>query len=173
MRLNGARTVADTSRTKPRTTDAPKPPRHDAAAMRRLVEGRHHDPHSVLGAHPATVDGQQGLVVRAMHPAAIAAELLVDGGSHQMSHDQGVFGAFVPGAKLPLRYRVRFHFADRNVWERDDPYRFAPTIGDVDLHLFNEGTHRRLWEKLGAHAITWDGVPGVAFAVWAPTAQRV
>jgi 1,4-alpha-glucan branching enzyme len=50
---------------------------------------------------------------------------------------------------------------------------FAPTIGDVDLHLFNEGTHRRLWDILGAHPRTIDGVDGVAFAVWAPNADRV
>lgn len=50
---------------------------------------------------------------------------------------------------------------------------FSPTLGEVDLHLFNEGTHRRLWEKLGAHPIEHEGVDGVAFAVWAPTARRV
>ncbi|CAA9298554.1 MAG: GH13_9 / GH13_8 / GH13 / GH13_10 / CBM48 [uncultured Gemmatimonadaceae bacterium] len=43
----------------------------------------------------------------------------------------------------------------------------------MDLHLFNEGTHRRLWEKLGAHRRTVDGVDGVSFAVWAPNARGV
>ncbi|MGH7632341.1 MAG: 1,4-alpha-glucan branching protein GlgB, partial [Gemmatimonadaceae bacterium] len=52
-------------------------------------------------------------------------------------------------------------------------YRFLPTVGDLDLHLFNEGTHRRLWETLGAHARTVDGVAGTSFAVWAPNARRV
>jgi len=42
-------------------------------------------------------------------------------------------------------------------------------LGDADLHLFNEGTHRRLWEKLGAHPR--DG--GTWFGVWAPSAQHV
>ena len=42
----------------------------------------------------------------------------------------------------------------------DDPYRFLPTIGDVDLHLFNEGRHEELWEKLGAHVRDVDGVAG-------------
>ncbi|MFN2526977.1 MAG: 1,4-alpha-glucan branching protein GlgB [Actinomycetota bacterium] len=46
-------------------------------------------------------------------------------------------------------------------------------LGDVDLHLAGEGTHRRLWEKLGAHVETHDGVAGVAFAVWAPNARSV
>jgi 1,4-alpha-glucan branching enzyme len=72
-----------------------------------------------------------------------------------------------------LRYRLRFHFADGASWEHADPYRFLPTLGDVDLHLFGEGTHRRLWEKLGARQIEIDGEIGVAFAVWAPNAERV
>ncbi|HEX4931882.1 MAG TPA: alpha-amylase family glycosyl hydrolase, partial [Gemmatimonadaceae bacterium] len=85
----------------------------------------------------------------------------------------GLFGAFLPGVEPPLPYRVRFHFGGDGAWERDDPYRFLPTIGDVDLHLFNEGTHRRLWTKLGAHPMVHEGVHGTAFAVWAPNARRV
>jgi 1,4-alpha-glucan branching enzyme len=46
-------------------------------------------------------------------------------------------------------------------------------IGDQDLHLFNEGTHLRLWEVLGAHPTEADGVPGTHFAVWAPNAREV
>ena len=52
--------------------------RADNGAVRRLLEGRHHDPHSVLGAHPATVDGRAGVLVRAMHPSATRVELLRD-----------------------------------------------------------------------------------------------
>ena len=58
-----------------------------------------------------------------------------------------------------------------------DPYRFLPTLGEIDLHLFGEGRHERLWEVLGAHRrsfTTPDGVvEGVSFAVWAPNAQGV
>ncbi|MFW5921482.1 MAG: alpha-amylase family glycosyl hydrolase, partial [Polyangiales bacterium] len=46
-------------------------------------------------------------------------------------------------------------------------------LGDVDLHLFNEGTHLRLYEKLGAHPTTIDGTSGTHFAVWAPNAREV
>jgi 1,4-alpha-glucan branching enzyme len=110
-----------------------------------------------------------------MHPDATGVELLVDG--HEalpMEREMGaLFSVFVPEATLPMRYRVRFHFAGGASWERDDPYRFLPTIGEVDAHLFAEGTHRRLWEKLGAHVRTIDGTRGVAFAVWAPNARRV
>jgi 1,4-alpha-glucan branching enzyme len=132
--------------------------------------GRHHDPHSILGAHPE----EGGVVVRVLHHAAATADVIVDGVAHEMARvEGGLFEAVVRGAALPLRYRIRLRLGDGTSWERDDPYRFAPTLGAIDLHLFGEGTHRRLWEKLGAHAATMDGVDGVAFAVWAPTAQRV
>jgi 1,4-alpha-glucan branching enzyme len=151
------------------------PLRGNAGEIARLVRGRHHDPHAILGAHPFELNGEHGVVVRTMHPAATTAELLLpDGTSHPLQPvGDGVFAVFLARATMPLRYRLRLGFADGQRWEHDDPYRFPPTLGDMDLHLFNEGTHRRLWEKLGAHPATVDGVSGVAFAVWAPTAQRV
>ena len=61
-----------------------------------------------------------------------------------------------------MKYRLRFNYADGRKWERRDPYRFLPTLGDVDLHLFNEGTHRELWKKLGAHPRGWTASPASA-----------
>ncbi len=49
----------------------------------------------------------------------------------------------------------------------------GPLLGELDLYLFGEGNHRRLYDKLGAHPIAVDGVEGVTFAVWAPNARRV
>ena len=144
--------------------------------VRRLCSGEHSHPHDVLGAHPVMVSGKNGVVVRTHHPDATGAELLLaDGSTHAMLTvgDGGIFAAFVPGAVLPLAYRLRFHFGPHVAWERADPYRFLPTIGDLDLHLFNEGTHRALWKCMGAHPRCLDGVDGVSFAVWAPGAQRV
>jgi 1,4-alpha-glucan branching enzyme len=168
-RDGGARGSAGRAR-----TGSQGPPLPDLEELRRLLAGEHGDPHSILGAHPMGRGGK-GIVVRAMHPAATSADcVLEDGGSVPMqSLGGGVFHAGLPDATFPIRYRVRFHFPDGGSWERGEPYRFAPTLGDVDLHLFNEGTHRRLWEKLGAHPMTMDGVDGVAFAVWAPNARRV
>ena len=48
-----------------------------------------------------------------------------------------------------------------------------PILGDLDVYLLCEGTHLRLYEVLGAHVRTFDGVSGTAFAVWAPNARRV
>ena len=57
--------------------------------------------------------------------------------------------------------------------ELEDPYRFPPVLGDVDMHLLAEGTHLKIYERLGAQLIEIDGVKGVSFAVWAPNARRV
>jgi 1,4-alpha-glucan branching enzyme len=52
-------------------------------------------------------------------------------------------------------------------------HEFSPTLGDIDLHLFGEGRHEHVYEKLGAHAVTHERKRGVAFAVWAPDATNV
>jgi len=147
--------------------------RIDRGDMQRLVAGEHHNPHSVLGAHPGPEGG--GVVVRAFHPDATDVDLLLsDKKSVPMERiEGGLFGVYLPTAKLPIAYRLRFQFAGGGKWEREDPYRFLPTIGDMDLHLFNEGTHKQLWHVLGAHVRRMDEVDGVSFAVWAPGAKRV
>jgi 1,4-alpha-glucan branching enzyme len=148
----------------------------DPHELALLLGGDHPEPHRTLGAHPATVGGAHGAVVRAFHPDAVAVECLPEQGEPvrmQPVADRGLFATFLPGASLPMAYRLRFHFRTGALWERDDPYRFLPTLGQMDLHLFNEGTHRRLWEKLGSHRRRVAGVEGVAFAVWAPNARRV
>src|SRR5690606_13027627 len=146
----------------------------DASKLEALREDRLHDPHSVLGAHPVRLGDTDGVVVRSYHPDAIECTLLLGSEPRAMKPlGGGVFAAFVPAARPPLAYRLRFHFADGAIWERDDPYRFLPTVGPMDQHLFNEGTHRNVWNVLGAHVRTIDQVSGTAFAVWAPNARRV
>jgi len=72
-----------------------------------------------------------------------------------------------------LNYRLRITFPGDHVIEVDDPYRYGRVLTDFDLHLFGEGTHLRIFEKLGAHRITVGSTVGVHFAVWAPNADRV
>jgi 1,4-alpha-glucan branching enzyme len=146
----------------------------DPSESARLVAGDHGEPHRLLGPHAETRDGVAGTVVRAFHPDAVTAELLIQNVPAPMTPvGGGIFEAFVPDKTPPFGYRLRFQFADSETWERDDPYRFLPTLGEIDLFLFHEGTHRRLLEVLGAHVRTIDGVPGTAFSVWAPNATRV
>jgi 1,4-alpha-glucan branching enzyme len=142
-----------------------------APDLERLVRREHADPHSVLGAHPH--DG--GVVVRAFRPAASAVRVLLDGdGSVPLEpvHPGGVFEGVVAGAELPLEYRLEVDYPEGTVTV-DDPYRFGPTIGELDLHLIGEGRHQELWERLGAHVRELDGVEGTSFAVWAPSARAV
>ena len=132
---------------------------HDVS---RIIRGEHNAPHSILGAHPAP----GGVVVRAFHPDAVKAEILVGDEAYACEEvDGGLFATVIEGATLPLAYRVRFGFATGGTWEREDPYRFLPTLGDMDLHLFNEGKHRSLYDVMGAHVRVLDGVQGVSFAV--------
>ena len=85
----------------------------------------------------------------------------------------GLFAVFLAGARPPLNYRLRFGFGDGANWEREDPYRFTPSIGETDIYLFNEGTHRNLWNVLGSRPMEHEGSQGTAFTVWAPNAKRV
>jgi 1,4-alpha-glucan branching enzyme len=141
-------------------------------AVEDLVAGRISDPHALLGAHRAN----GGAVVRAWRPAASAVTVKVDGGEEVLAeqvHPGGLFEAHVDGAAPPLAYELEVAYPDGNVFTVGDPYRFAPTIGELDLHLAGEGRHEELYERLGAHVREVDGVAGTAFAVWAPSASSV
>ncbi|GAA4566858.1 1,4-alpha-glucan branching protein GlgB [Micromonospora coerulea] len=128
--------------------------------MDQLIAGETHDPHAVLGAHPA--GGRT--TIRTMRRGATDVAVLVDDERHPMKrvHDVGVFEAVVPGEVLDYRVEV-------DGVAHDDPYRYPPTLGELDLHLIGEGRHERLWEALGARAFD----EGVAFTVWAPNARGV
>jgi 1,4-alpha-glucan branching enzyme len=130
------------------------------------------DPHRLLGAHPQ--DG--GVVVRAFRPAAARVVAHVDGGEDvelAQTHPAGLFEGAVSGASLPLRYELEVEYGPGETYTLRDPYAFLPTLGEIDLYLAGEGRHEDLYEKLGAHVREIDGVTGVAFAVWAPSARSV
>jgi 1,4-alpha-glucan branching enzyme len=146
------------------------------AEIDQLVGGTHHNPHSVLGAHPAP----EGTVVRALRPlAASVAVVLPDGRRFPMSHlHEGVFEVTLPVSQAP-DYRIAVVYPAPEGAEgatlpetvTDDPYRQLPTLGELDLHLITEGRHEQLWQVLGAHVN--EKTSGTAFAVWAPNARGV
>jgi len=151
--------------------------RPDAVALKRLLAGEHHDPHSILGAH----EYGDHTVIRAMRPWATEIVALIGGERYPFSHvESSVFAVAVPFTGL-IDYRLEVSYQGEDgapvVTTVADPYRFLPNLGEVDLHLFSEGRHERLWEVLGAHPRTFttpDGdVDGVSFAVWAPNAKGV
>ncbi len=139
------------------------------------MQGRHHDPHSLLGRH----DG----LVRALRPGANEMYLLVTGpvGDSDVVarvpmarvHPGGLWEAPLDPTAPGYRLEAVYGGPGSPAFAFDDPYRHWPTLGDLDLHLFNEGRHRRLWEVLGAHPRAHEGVTGTAFAVWAPNAKAV
>ncbi|HEY7017666.1 MAG TPA: 1,4-alpha-glucan branching protein GlgB [Gaiellaceae bacterium] len=137
-----------------------------------LVAGRLADPHHLLGAHPH--DG--GVVVRAWRPEAKAVTARPENAPAvelELRHPAGLFEGFVPDADAPLRYELDVSYPDGNTFTLRDPYAFAPSLGDLDLHLAGEGQHERIYERLGSHPRELDGVAGTAFAVWAPNARAV
>ena len=143
------------------------------ADLDRLLAGRLADPHRVLGAHPAP----GGAVIRVYRPDAEAVRVRLDDGGTEVAlapiHPAGVFAGTVPGARPPLRYELEVGYGPGRTFTMRDPYGFAPTLGELDLHLAREGRHEELYEKLGAHPREIDGAEGVAFAVWAPSAAAV
>lgn len=144
----------------------------DTSALAALVDGTHSQPHSVLGAHPDA----DGVTIRVLRPDATEVDVVVDGTHHPMDHEySGVWVVELPGKDIP-DYRLAVAYGGDKL-PADDPYRFLPTLGEVDLHLISEGRHEQLWTVLGAHVHTYDSltgpVRGVAFAVWAPNAQGV
>jgi 1,4-alpha-glucan branching enzyme len=138
-------------------------------AIVRLLARDHHDPHAVLGAHPHP----DGVLVRVLRPGARTVSVLLHDDAVELRPvvAETVFEGVVRGATFPVAYRLLVHYADGAFETVDDPYRFGPTLGDVDLHLIGEGRHERLACVLGAHEREIDGVRGTSFTVWAPSAR--
>ena len=133
----------------------------DATSARALAEGRHPDPFAMLGPHA-------GRVV-AFVPDAARLWLV---GAERVACEALAPGVFAANWPEGVPYRLRAEGA-AGTWEFEDPYRFAPVLGEIDEYLIGEGRHRRLWQALGAHLMLHQGVAGVHFAVWAPNACRV
>ncbi|BEU99809.1 1,4-alpha-glucan branching protein GlgB [Novosphingobium olei] len=142
----------------------------DARAIEALLEGTHADPFSLLGVHP----GPGGSFARAILPGAQEAQAFaLDGtalGTLTRVDPRGLFEGLVDGKPQPVRYRCS---AGVHHWSVTDPYSFGPVLGPTDDFLIGQGTHFRLFDKLGAHPIDHEGASGVHFAVWAPNASLV
>ena len=135
--------------------------------VRALVEGRHPDPHDALGQHQVP----EGWVIRVIRPLAEAVVALrADGTRHELQHvADGLWQVVVPNPGQA--YELETTYAGGPTWLAGDPYRFVPSVGELDRHLFGEGRHEQLWHVLGAHVRAHEGVDGTSFSVWAPHAQ--
>jgi 1,4-alpha-glucan branching enzyme len=147
----------------------------DDADLERLVTGQHHDPHHLLGAHPEhDSEGRERVVIRGWRPDAVGMVILAGGQRIPMRrvHPAGLFAGALDRADVP-DYLLETTYSDDAVVTADDPYRFWPTLGHLDLHLLAEGRHEGLWRHLGAQVRVHQGTPGTSFAVWAPGARAV
>ena len=147
----------------------------DESAITAFLEGRHSQPHDLLGHHV----GPGGLTVTAYRPMARTVRArLADGTVLDLPHVRGgVWSGTTDVANASQDYRLLVDYGDGVEHEQDDPYRFIPTLGEVDRFLINEGRHEQLWTVLGSHVRHYEGpmgdVWGVSFAVWAPNATAV
>ncbi|CAN7422268.1 1,4-alpha-glucan branching protein GlgB [Mesorhizobium sp. LjNodule214] len=158
---------------KPRVTAATSGPDGLAPAsdVAAIVAGTHGDPFAVLGVHEAG----KGFVARCFVPHAelVTAYTLTGKNAGELSRrdDGGFFeGKLSLKKRQPLRYHARNAGGD---WWLTDPYSFGPVLGPLDDYYIAQGSHLRLFDKLGAHLIDHEGATGVHFAVWAPNARRV
>ncbi len=136
-----------------------------------VVGGYHGDPFAILGPHEL----ENGVVVRAFLPLAQEVSIVIESERYPMERvkEEGFFEAFVPGQSLPLSYRLESTNFTGETALHEDTYAFSSTMSDFDAHLLAEGTHKFMYERLGAHLTEVGGVRGVMFAVWAPNALRV
>lgn len=167
--------------------------------IKRLQTGSHHDPFGILGCHRldaaamaelsqkaeplssaiSASENGQAWCVRVWLPSAETASLVTqDDLPIELHRVEGsdLFVVLLTEAQkqtLPQHYAVRWIEADGSQHQMISPYTFLPQLGELDLHLFAEGRHWHLYEVLGAHPVTVDGIAGVRFAVWAPSAERV
>jgi 1,4-alpha-glucan branching enzyme len=155
-----------------RNLQVQKPARFlDKSVVEAIVSGHHGDPYGVLGVH---ADGG-GFVARCFIPGASSAEAFTLAGKAtgtlSRTHDAGFFeGRLHVRKRQPVKYRAR---GGGGEWWASDPYSFGPVLGPMDDYYIREGSHLRLFDKMGAHVIEHEGAAGVHFAVWAPNARRV
>jgi len=138
-----------------------------------VVEARSHDPFAWLGRHD---HAKKGVVVRAFKARAEKVWLLSAGNKPapmQRVEGTDIFELHWKSGDFETDYRLRIENAEGDQWEEEDTYRFGPILGEMDLHLIGEGNHFEKYNIMGAHVREHEGVWGVGFAVWAPSASRV
>lgn len=169
------------------------------AEMQRVINSEHKDPFSVLGMHEVVVKEDSkstkdkkdkiakdkkvnitkaGIAVRAFIPSAREI-YVIDCKNPEKKlkmdkiHNAGFFELAMFNRKNFFKYLLHIVYNNDSEQQIVDPYSFWPIITEYDTYLFNQGKNYRVYEKMGAHAYEVDGIKGVLFAVWAPTAKRV
>ncbi len=144
----------------------------DEGILDLVSKGLYYAPHDVLGSHVY----KENVTIRTIRRLADRVFILTEQGRTEAVHEyNGIWRAVLPGSEVP-DYRVIAEYGSHE-HHGDDPYRFLPTLGELDIYLFSEGRHEKLWNALGAHIRTFPSplgsVTGTAFSVWAPNAKAV
>ncbi len=138
-------------------------------------------PHSILGMHAldSSKKSSSGIVVRAYCPEALTCTVistdLKKGIKFSLKNlkDSGLFEGILEGRDELFKYKLEVVYSKSSKSQYYDPYAFLPTISEETIFLFNSGQDRFIHKKLGAHLRTVEGIDGVSFVVWAPSAKRV
>ena len=146
--------------------------------IKKIIAAEHHDPFSVLGMHEAEGQGKGALVVRAFLPQAdrafvLSGEKTVEETPMSKVDKSGLFECLFKNRSTFFPYKIKTISPGNETRIFTDPYCLPPVLSDYDLHLFAEGNHDTIYERLGAHCMVHAGAAGVLFAVWAPNALRV
>jgi len=168
--------------------------------LSRVIHFDYYDPFHILGIHTVDLDGKKAIAVRTINPAAKRAWVVIHGVKPEAAssgetvksskskarqktveeriemnriHYDGFFEALFTGKSEVFDYEIAYEYDGGYVHAAKDPYSFLPVLSGFDLHLFSEGSHQELYDKLGAHLIEMNKVKGVHFAVWAPNAKAV
>ena len=158
----------------------------DQRTIDAVVNGQLTDPFGLFGPHPVG-DRRDRVVIRTFQPGALAVDIVerqpgndAGGALLESLYNVNQSGLFVsgtptlaPGQDYLLRITWPSPSGGEQVQYTEDPYRFGLLLGELDMHLLREGTHRELGRCLGANPMVIDGVAGTRFAVWAPNARRV
>lgn len=145
-----------------------------------IAEGGYRgDPFAVLGMHQGQdAEGKNGLYIRTFQPQAAQVEVIRTDTNQSLGlmrrvHPAGLFQLDIWEEMTFFPYIFKITLSAGQSYMAEDPYRFWPVLGELDLYLYGEGNHLQIYDKLGAHLMTHQGVDGVLFAVWAPNAKRV
>lgn len=142
-----------------------------------IARSEHQDPFSVLGMHSVEYDGDRAITVRAhfLDVREAYVYVMAEDRLHAMERlpNTDFFEAVFTEHQEFFRYQLEIVTSDGERRRFYDVYSFMPVLSEDDLYLFNEGKHYRIYDKLGCHLTTLDGVEGALFAVWAPNAKRV
>lgn len=164
----------------------------------KIINSEHHNPFNVLGMHVICLEdkdenedevrleaglkkrlkvGRKALAVRAFLPNAKEAMIIDinEGMPYRMDkiHESGFFELLLQEHSVVFDYKIDITDCYGNTYQIYDPYSFPPVLTDYDFHLFSEGKHHKIYEKLGAHLYIINGIKGTVFSVWAPYAKRV